>query len=207
MSTCPAASVRTVSARVPSRMFPLEPPAGAWCFSWPRCSVIPSSSAVSSTVAVIALSSPSGPVRSSPRARAALTSSRTAARSTPDRIKEAPHRYPCPNSCPNSGHEAVNPGVSRPFAVIGERTPRRTKPQFTRAMTCGSESGQGRGRTADLPIFRRRIEWAGSVRTRGPDSPAACQPSRGPPVVSFLVSFVCVQGGSCTALWIVVERV
>jgi len=28
-----------------------------------------------------------------------------------------------------------------------------------------------------------------------------------PPVVSFLVSFVCVQGGSCTALWIAVERV
>ena len=63
----------------------------------------------------------------------------------------------CPNSCPNSGHEAVNPGVSRPFAVIGERTPRRTKPQVTRAMTCGSESGQGRGRTADLPIFSRTL--------------------------------------------------
>jgi len=27
------------------------------------------------------------------------------------------------------------------------------------------------------------------------------------PVVSFLVSFVCVQGCSCAALWIVVERV
>jgi hypothetical protein len=50
-----------------------------------RCSVISSSSADSSTVAVIAFNNPSGPVMLSPRARAALTSSRTAAHSaSPD---------------------------------------------------------------------------------------------------------------------------
>ena len=76
--TSPAASVSTVLGRVPLRMLPFSA-VGTWCFSWPRCSVSSSSSAVSRTVAVIDLSSPSGPVRSSPRARAALTSSRTAA--------------------------------------------------------------------------------------------------------------------------------
>lgn len=76
--TSPAASVSTVLGRVPLRMLPFSV-VGAWCFSWPRCSVSSSSRAFSRTVAVIDLSSPSGPVRSSPRARAALTSSRTAA--------------------------------------------------------------------------------------------------------------------------------
>src|SRR3954471_10906859 len=47
-----------------------------------RCSLSSSSSAVSSTVLVSVLSSPSGPVRPSPRARAAATSWRIAARST-----------------------------------------------------------------------------------------------------------------------------
>jgi len=81
MVTSPAASVRTVLGRVPLRMFP-APPDGARCFSCPRCSVISSSRAASRTVAVIVFNSPSGPVRSSPRERAALTSSRTASRST-----------------------------------------------------------------------------------------------------------------------------
>jgi hypothetical protein len=65
---------------VPLRMLPFSA-VGCRYFSWPRWSVSSSSNAVSSTVAVIAFSSPSGPVRSSPRARAAVTSSRTAVRS------------------------------------------------------------------------------------------------------------------------------
>lgn len=80
MVTSPAASVSTVFERVPLRMLP-APPAGAWCFACPRWSVSSSSSALSSTVAVIDFNNPSGPVMSSPRPRAARTSSCTAARS------------------------------------------------------------------------------------------------------------------------------
>ena len=81
MSTLPALSVNTVLVRVPLRELPWLRPSTA-CLSYPRCSVISSANAVSITCFVIDLSSPSGPVRSSPRARAAFTNSRIAARST-----------------------------------------------------------------------------------------------------------------------------
>jgi len=34
-----------------------------------------------------------------------------------------------------------------------------TKPQARVGLTCGLGGGQGRGRTADLPIFSRSFEW------------------------------------------------
>ena len=76
----PALSVNTVLVRVPLRELPWLRPSTA-CLSYPRCSLISSANAVSITCFVIDLSSPSGPVRSSPRARAAFTNSRIAARS------------------------------------------------------------------------------------------------------------------------------
>jgi len=72
MLTWPLASVSTVLARVPFRTFPA---AGCPCFSCPRCSVSSWFSAVSSTVLVSCLSSPSGPVRDRPCSRACRTSS------------------------------------------------------------------------------------------------------------------------------------
>src|SRR3954451_9604744 len=35
--------------------------------------------------------------------------------------------------------------------------PETTKPQVRECLTCGSARGQGRGRTADLPVFRRTL--------------------------------------------------
>src|SRR3954447_18662715 len=35
--------------------------------------------------------------------------------------------------------------------------PETTKPQVRQCLTCGSARGQGRGRTADLPLFRRTL--------------------------------------------------
>jgi len=40
----------------------------------------------------------------------------------------------------------------------GTRLVRETKPQVRRGLTCGYGGGQGRGRTADLPIFSRTFE-------------------------------------------------
>jgi hypothetical protein len=87
MVTSPAASVSTVFALVPLRMLS-APSAGAWCLACPRWSVSSSSSALSSTVAVIDFNSPSGPVMSSPRPRAARTNSCTAARSAALTLEE-----------------------------------------------------------------------------------------------------------------------
>jgi hypothetical protein len=72
--TWPVASVSTVFALVPFRTFPDSVPARP-CFSCPRCSVISSFSAVSSTDLVSCFSSPSGPVRDRPCSRARRTSS------------------------------------------------------------------------------------------------------------------------------------
>jgi hypothetical protein len=80
MVTSPALSEITVLARTPLREFSPSRPAGS-CFSYPRCSVISSSSAVSSTVFVNSFNSPSGPVMSNPRSLADFTISRIAARS------------------------------------------------------------------------------------------------------------------------------
>jgi hypothetical protein len=64
------------------------PSAGARFLGCPRWSVISSSSALSSTIAVIDFNSPSGPVMSSPRSRAARTSSCTAALSVALTLEE-----------------------------------------------------------------------------------------------------------------------
>lgn len=64
--TGPTESVTTVLAVVPLRVFAALPSLDFLCLARPRCSVISSSRAVSSTLLVNCLSSPSGPVRSSP---------------------------------------------------------------------------------------------------------------------------------------------
>ena len=60
-SESPVASVSTVLGRVPFRMLVESRSSRARCFSWPRCSVISSFNAVSSTLLVNCFSSPSGP--------------------------------------------------------------------------------------------------------------------------------------------------
>lgn len=54
---------------------------GARCLSWPRCSVISSFNAVSSTLLVNCFNSPSGPVKDRPCSRAIRTSSLAASSS------------------------------------------------------------------------------------------------------------------------------
>jgi hypothetical protein len=78
-STCPAAWVSTVLALVPLRTLPAT---GLPCFSCPRCSVISSFSAVSSTTLFRCLSSPSGPVNDNPCSFASRTNSLAAISST-----------------------------------------------------------------------------------------------------------------------------
>lgn len=58
-------SVSTVFVRVPLREFPLPRPDTS-CFSYPRCSSISASSAVSRTFFVSRFNNPSGPTRSMP---------------------------------------------------------------------------------------------------------------------------------------------
>ncbi len=68
ISTAPVVSVNTVLTLVPLQILPVPTPGGS-CFSYPRCSVISSLSAVSSTVLVSCLSNPSGPVSNRPCSR------------------------------------------------------------------------------------------------------------------------------------------
>jgi hypothetical protein len=75
--TTPQGATRRVSLHDPT---PARSPSTPF-FSWPRCSVISSSSADYSTVAVIVFNNPTGPLMLSTRARTALTSSVIAARS------------------------------------------------------------------------------------------------------------------------------
>src|SRR3954453_4816491 len=77
--TSPAASESTVFGRVPLRTFVDSRSGSAWFFSWPRCSVISSLRAVSSTFLVNSFSRPSGPVNASPRAFASATIAAAAA--------------------------------------------------------------------------------------------------------------------------------
>src|SRR5215203_1439682 len=79
ISTSPAASDSTVFGRVPLRTFVEPRPESARFFSCPRCSVISSFSAVSSTLLVNNFSSPSGPVNASPRSFASATIAAAAA--------------------------------------------------------------------------------------------------------------------------------
>ncbi len=79
MQTSPTASEITVLERAPLRTFTDSRPGPAWCFSYPRCSVISSFSAVSSTFFVNSFSSPPGPVSSRPRCRASATIAAAAA--------------------------------------------------------------------------------------------------------------------------------
>jgi len=72
------ACVSTVLGLVPLRTLAESRALGARFFSCPRCSVISSFSAVSSTDLVNCLSSPSGPVRDNPCSLAKRTSSRAA---------------------------------------------------------------------------------------------------------------------------------
>src|SRR5215213_1786724 len=61
ISTCPVASVRTVFGGVPLRILVESRSSEVRCFSRPRCSVIYSFNAVSSTDRVNCLRGPSGP--------------------------------------------------------------------------------------------------------------------------------------------------
>lgn len=79
MRISPAASEMTVLGRAPLRTFADGRPGSARFFSYPRCSVISSFRAVSSTFLVKSFSSPSGPVSSRPRARASATIAAAAA--------------------------------------------------------------------------------------------------------------------------------
>ena len=81
IGTWPLASVNTVFGRVPLRIFVEFRSGGAWFLSCPRCSVISSFNAVSRTVLVNCLSSPSGPVSDRPCALARRTNSAAAAAS------------------------------------------------------------------------------------------------------------------------------
>ena len=76
--TGPTESVTTVLAVVPLRAFPALPSFVLSCLARPRCSVISSSRAVSSTVLVNCLSNPSGPVRSRPFSLAMRTNTSAA---------------------------------------------------------------------------------------------------------------------------------
>jgi hypothetical protein len=48
-------------------------------------------------------------------------------------------------------------GYQRYPTVTRQPGPETTKPQVRHCLTCGSARGQGRGRTADLPLFRRTL--------------------------------------------------
>jgi hypothetical protein len=79
ISTSPAASETTVFDRLPFRMFVDSRPDSVWFFSCPRCSVISSASAASSTFLVNSFSKPSGPVNANPLALASATIATAAA--------------------------------------------------------------------------------------------------------------------------------
>ena len=81
ISTGPVAAVSTVFERDPLRMLAEPRPTSARFFSCPRCSVISSLNAVSSTFLVNCLSSPSGPVSDKPRSLASFKNSRAASAS------------------------------------------------------------------------------------------------------------------------------
>src|SRR5919205_583715 len=73
ISTSPTASESTVFGRQPLRIFADSRSGSAPCFSYPRCSVISSFNAVSSTLFMNSFNNPPGPVRARPCSRAWAT--------------------------------------------------------------------------------------------------------------------------------------
>ena len=65
---------------------------------------------------------------------------------------------PCDNSCDNSWPKGRIHGHSRSVNGRHARSTGDTKPQVREYLTCGGSGGQGRGRTADLPIFRETVQ-------------------------------------------------
>ena len=132
ISTSPAASEITVFDREPLRTFVDSRPGSAWFFSCPRCSVISSFSAVSSTFLVNSFNSPSGPVSSSPRAFASATIAAAAACSG-DSCRAGlvvtlawTHKVRCHHSqCPSRRTSARRVGPETP--ILKQSPARRTK--------------------------------------------------------------------------------
>jgi hypothetical protein len=116
ISTAPAASVSTVLDRLPLRELPRLRPCTAF-LSYPRCSLISSSSAVSITSFVSDFNSPPGPVRSTPASRAWRTSSR--ASSSPS-SGSGPSPGPADDRASSPATAKSTPGSGEPAGTVGD---------------------------------------------------------------------------------------
>lgn len=127
----PLAPLSTDSGPVPFRTLVDSRPGGTRFFACPRCTVVPSFSAVSSTLLVTCLPVPSGPVRDRPCSLARRTSSLAATSSA-----EGPG---CFVAMSFSVVSITAPSPLTPVSASGAETP--LNPQSQRPVQVGSGSG------------------------------------------------------------------
>ena len=96
---------------------------------------------------------------SSPKARTADAVDRNVLSIRSSFLKHcgSPRHGRVPPTCPQSPSFGATGSQSRSQPTTTAGRPRTTKRQVRGCLTCGGSGGQGRGRTADLPIFSRTL--------------------------------------------------